>query len=235
MVEKFDTQNISNAPPPEITDIEETDIRKLALKFQTILSEKQSFNQGISHELRTPLQVMKNSIVLMNETYDGLKSDANFHSLTKATRRMERISTAFLWLTNTKDHKEECDVEDCLAEVIAETTPKLTKQSIALEVDMQGNPKVVMPKEVLELILFNLIGNVIQHAPNEQLTIKLNSVGVKLQNSLTHSKENAKGFDLGLTIVNGLANRFGFQLETSLTDESFTASLLFTPPQSLSS
>ena len=84
-----------------IDGIRESDVRMLAERFRQTLLEKQRvvseqlmFNQGISHELRTPLQIIKHSLELLEEEIGDIGERPSFARLQRASKRMERISSA---------------------------------------------------------------------------------------------------------------------------------------------
>lgn len=215
-----------------INRIRETDVRMLADKFRRVLIDKQAmvneqivFNQGISHELRTPLQIIKNSLELLQIDIQDIDQEPPFERLRRATRRMEGISSAFLWLTTSDSYNAESSVAKCLGTVLDELEPVLNEQQIRTELTVKCDMLVRVPTPVIELMLYNLISNVARHTSRSKLSITIVSNAVTLENPADRSDATQDGFRLGFDIVQRLADRFGLLFEHSQHTQSFRTSI----------
>ena len=212
--------------------IRETDVRMLAHNFRRVLIAKDSlvreqiaFNRGISHELRTPLQIIKSSLELLQEDFRDIDREPAFDRLKRAARRMERISTAFLWLATSDSYEAESSAADCLAAILAELGQALDERHIRVDLRVESDMSVRAPAPVLELMLYNLISNVARHARQTALSITVEQDAIALENPAEHTDTTPNGFGLGLSIVESLAHRFGLCFEHSQEKQIFRTSV----------
>lgn len=199
-----------------IDGIRESDVRMLAERFRRTLLEKQrvvseqlTFNQGISHELRTPLQIIRNSLELLEEEIGDIGQQPSFARLQRASKRMERISSAFLWLTTSDSYTAAANVGECIGAVLTELRPLLDERNIECQLTIDSDLALRVPASVIELMFYNLISNVARHTSNSDLSIQVEHESVTMQNPLAGRDVTHDGFRLGLDIVERLAERFG--------------------------
>jgi|GEM_PF-2750853 len=209
-------------------DVQEMDIRQLALRFQEILHEKHAFYQGISHELRTPLQNMKNSMTLLQLDHPEIASDRSLITCQKSITRMERISEAFLWLTHDGDCAGQTDVNQCVHRVLGELKPVLEHNKLSCDLAEEATLYARIPDVVMELMVFNLVSNAIVHSGEGGLSISITANAISFSNSLDPAT-NKEGFSVGLSIVQRLASRFSLTMVQNRGDDGFVVRLGFAP------
>jgi len=231
----------------QLIDIEEADIKaiaeqlELALTKQAQLIEEQvAFNQGMSHEIRTPLQVMGHSLELIEVNQPALYQQASVQRLVKSLARIKRISNALLWLTSKDQFQGKTDINTVLNKVIleSEALSTLHKLNISLDKTTQSPTSASIPEEVIELIFFNLINNAIHHGLHTEGTLGLNiTIGQHavtftnaIANELEHELSKQQHFNLGLTLIKNLAERFEHHFTTEVTNNHFSATLSFSQP-----
>ena len=236
-------QNKTGSQSNQITqtiDIEEADVRIIAEqleqaldKQQQLIEEQIAFNQGMSHEIRTPLQVMSHSIELIEVNHAELYQQPSVQRLVKSLARAKRISNALLWLTSKDEYQENNCLNSVLKAVLVESKNLANVHQLNITLDNINDcqPKVLMPEDVLELIFFNLINNVIHHGKQQDGTICL-SINIT-ENEITFSNEQASDmadqqhFSLGLKLIEKLTERFQLDFNTTIIDQQFNATLSY--------
>ncbi len=220
----------------QLETITEQDVKGIAeqlvnaLEAHAFVNEQQiAFNQGMSHELRTPLQVMTHSIELLLHQYPELAGTPSFNRLQAAVNRMKRLANGLLWLTSAEPVSEPFNAEHEIEKMHSELTALLVVQQAELDINLQGQLYLKMPSIVFELIVFNLLGNFLQHnkmhrhAKTWQITIFDSSIEFK--NKCDESDELQKGFGLGLKLVEKLASRFDLRVTTQHANDMFSVIL----------
>ena len=220
----------------EINEIEETDVKAIAeqleqalAKQQQLIDEQIAFNQGMSHEMRTPLQVMSHSMELIEANHAQIYRQPSLQRLVKSLARIKRISNSLLWLTSKEEYQGISCVNTVLKQVLSES--KLLASSHQLNITLTNinhyQPQISIPENVLELIFFNLINNVIHHGKRQEGAIALTiSIG---ENEILFSNEQASGvgeqqhFSLGLELIKKLTERFNLDFKTQITNNKFKA------------
>lgn len=224
----------------QIIEIEEEDVKAIAEqleqaleKQQQLIDEQIAFNQGMSHEIRTPLQVMSHSMELMEVNHAELYRQPSMQRLVKSLGRIKRISNALLWLTSKEKYNEVACVNTTLNQVLVESKSLAGAHQMNITLENLNNyqPKVLMPINVLELIFFNLINNVIHHGKQQEGTIALTiSIG---KNEIVFSNEQAsemgeqQHFSLGLKLIKKLTERFNLNFKTQTINNIFKANIYF--------
>ncbi|MGH1372744.1 MAG: sensor histidine kinase [Cellvibrionaceae bacterium] len=217
-----------------LDDIDEEDIRLLASQLvdaidqrTNMLEEQIVFNQGMAHEIRTPLQVMSNSVELMTSTVDGVDAIPAFHRLNNAILRMNRISSALLWLTSTSKETHNSDAKEIIKNVLRESTQLLETHKITLTVNEHHSLELPVPAVVLELITLNLLTNVIHHSQAEGTVrvwaIDIHEHYVVFSNPVTTepAATRRQGFGLGLMLVSKLAEKFSIDFKATRDGDQY--------------
>ncbi|WP_076410445.1 sensor histidine kinase KdpD [Shewanella sp. UCD-KL12] len=231
----------------QLIDIEEADIKAIAEQLEQALTkqaqlieEQTAFNQGMSHEIRTPLQVMDHSLELIEVNQPALYQQASMQRLVRSLARIKRISNALLWLTSKDQFQAKSNINKVLDKVILESKALSTlhKLDISLENTAQYPTSASIPEEVIELIFFNLINNAIHHGLHCEgalgLNITIEQHGITftnaIANELEHELSKQQHFNLGLTLIKNLAERFSHHFTTEVTNNHFSATLSFSQP-----
>ncbi len=221
-----------------IANIEEEDIKRLAVKLRNSLDEKEqlieeklTFNQGMSHELRSPLQVIASSMELISAKEPQLNNMQAYKRLEKAIVRMRRISASFLWLTSKEENENESDVVQSVQQITTDLSDVLNVHKMKVALTLGHDLHFKMPNEVCELIIANLIGNAINHARHNEngktLTIKFSENGVEFSNDIGDDAfSRKKGFGIGLSLVSKLAQRFDLVFKVWSEESIFFVALL---------
>jgi len=233
--EKYQTDKVKKT----INDIHEQDIKLLATKLVSALDQKASlleeqivFNQGMAHEIRTPLQVMSHSMELMEATSKEVATKPAFKRLNKSILRVNRISTALLWLTSNASETHETEVTSVIKNVLEESQILLEAHHIEVQINEHSQLSLPLPEVVVELIIFNLLTNVVHHCQMAtsqkywQIDIRQNDITFTNPTEESTTQDRAtQGFGLGLMLVQKLTEKFGVKFSVMQQEKTFKVSL----------
>ena len=198
----------------------------------------QRFIGDASHELRTPLTVIKGYVELAQSTEDTERQSAYLERSSTEIKRMENIIGDLLFLAEVGESQEivEEDVEFTAllkdeVEILRALQPRRT-----IQVETDGPLVVKADPKLLQRLLGNIFSNIRRHTPDEapvratlkksghHLTLTVEDGGPGLSEypnknrfkrfSQSRSKEGG-GSGLGLSIVSGVAEHYGAELELS--------------------
>lgn len=234
-----------------LQDIEEQDVKSIAIELQSalqlkahalqqkreILEQQVTFNRGMAHELRTPLQVMRHSVELLGECHPVLVESAAFRRLDSAMHRTIRLTNGLLWLTSEQAFTDKIDVQETVQNSILSLKDLSEIHSIVIDLEVKDNFRLGMPAVVLDLILFNLFNNVVTHAspvlasePEIQTkwTVVIDKNQITCGNAIiesAHEQAANHNFGIGLELVSRLAQRFGCNSTHKIQNGNFIARL----------
>lgn len=218
----IDSKKTTNIDESLLEKIKEQDIKEIARELQNALSQKSTlldqqvmFNQGMAHELKTPLQVMRHSIELLNETHQELSLSPAFIRLENAMDRMQRLSNGLLWLTSEQRFEGCINVKQTIESAIASLQDLAKAHQVTIDFKVEQDFSLQMPKSVLELIVFNLFNNVVNHGKAIGGKIKwlivVDNNEIRFANLIADNdviEIQEQHFGIGLTLVSQLTKRF---------------------------
>lgn len=242
-VEKQHIKRKSGKNSFRLTGTEQKDeIGFLATTLQNTLGElndsvkrESDFNRDISHELRTPLTVLNNTLALASQR--PLNND-DIQQLNDSSDSMNQLVTTLLALARAETVKKEsinlCSfLEDCIIDL----QHKMTEQQFAVKLIVDESYSIVSNKQLLVLLINNLIENAIAHAASNKLTIRLdldnekaailifeNSLNSQLHNNITHAKvksKNSQGLGQGLYLVSRVIEALHWKFEIATESDCF--------------
>ena len=232
-------QSVTAVDHAEIERIEEEDVKQIARELFNALDTKAraveqqaAFSQGMAHELRTPLQVMTHSLELLAQTQPQLSGSAPFARLEKSITRMQRISDGLLWLTSTQVFTGSINVDEIVKDTLASLESEVLTHHVDVSIDVRQPCQLPLPEEVMALIVFNLLNNLVHHGKSSGGQLPWRIVIDKRCISFSNPSERAaqvplqaQGFGIGLLLVEKLARRFSIGFECKAQDGWFSASL----------
>ncbi len=185
------------------------------------------FNRGLSHELRTPLQVAGNALELLRMRQDALGADPALARLQRAVTQMQDICAAFLWLVRGAADAGSCDAADVLRQRIELHSALHPRHQFELH-GTDGALPCPVPREVLAVMIDNLLRNAVQHGSGRDIACRLRAGQFSVSNRLdaTAEEDASGGNRVGLLIVERFCQRLDWRLELrSDGDERIRATL----------
>ncbi|MDX1478825.1 MAG: PAS domain-containing sensor histidine kinase [Saprospiraceae bacterium] len=222
-----------------------------ALQKEKELNElKSRFVSMASHEFRTPLSTILSSIALIRRYTEGHqqpKRDKHIKRVTAAVETLNGILNDFLSISKIEEGKIEMKQEPCrinviCSEVLDEIEGLLKKGQTIRHEDASGNLEIVVDRNILKNILFNLVSNAIKYSgegkpihcrtftENGELCFEITDEGIGIPETeqkylfsrffRASNATNIQGTGLGLNIVAGYVDMLGGRIEfTSQTNE----------------
>ena len=219
-----------------------------ASRLGQFVDRERAFTRDASHELRTPLAVIRVAGDMM--TADEQLSPMSKRALKRiqgAGRDMEALIEAFLILAREEDTglpDDDFAVGDILAEEVEKARVMLGAKPVSLELVKNADFHLLAPSRVLSVLVANLLRNASHHTDQGSIIVTLDpgkvtitDTGVGMSSAaLSHAFEpyqdgdgrKPAGQGLGLSIVQRLSRRFGWDIRLdSSPGEGTVATLTF--------
>lgn len=205
-------------------------IDRYRMRMARALQREREFSADASHELRTPLAVIQNAAEIIEE--DGQTSERSRRAALRianaATRMNDTVSTLLLMVREAQPDTqyEEVSVADCIESCLQQQQE--TGTPIKVEWHKDGDPRLRAPRAAIDSIVGNLIRNAFEHSGARNIALRLEAgrfvvtddgVGIDepdLRFILEHGRRGSSavgsGYGIGLSLVQRLCKRFGWQL-----------------------
>lgn len=196
--------------------------------MQETVKREYEFNRGISHELRSPIQVAQSAVELLELTSTENNASAKVVSrLQRSVGEMNEITEAFLWLSSPRNLEEAEYVSvaqiKSLVELLHRNTPT---DEIQLCTALANERLLPIPKNVVAVVIRNLVKNAISHGQDKTVLINLNRDEIRITNTVNPAAKQSSSFGVGLPIVGGLLERFDCQIKSEINDTQYKAIVL---------
>jgi histidine kinase len=234
--------------PGDIASGDLDELAQLALSFNQMAEKlyqtenmRRQLIGDVSHELRTPLTTIKGS---MEGLIDGIlpSTPETFQNIYQEADRLQRLVADLQELSRVESgavplHLEPQDIAPLIESVIHRLNPQFQEKGVSLTVEISpALPQIFIDGDRISQVLINLLGNALQHTPEEgNVSLKAQQSGkmieVRVQDSgtgisaehLPHlftrfyradkSRSRAKGGSgIGLTIAKHLIEAHGGQI-----------------------
>lgn len=183
--------------------------------LQMVEAERQTL-AFLGHELRTPLQSARTSLAILT---DDRADQRAWERLERALARLTRASQAVLWLSSDAviaTSHEGGAASTCIQGLVDEFKPLATLRGQIFVVDVSDRLYWSAPSELVETLLANLLLNAIQHGCAGVVRLHADATQLSLRNPISH--EMQAGFGLGLSVVQRLAQRVGWEVRFEQDD-----------------
>lgn len=214
------------------------EIQRLAADFDTyhlrlhdFIERERLFTGDVSHELRTPLAVIQGATdLLMADPDIDQKNQLRIARIDRAVAEMGEISGALLALAREQDTPDiqggDCDVVEVAEELVSRHRHLLRDKPVTMSVKVIERPKVAADHAVLAMILGNLLRNALTFTDSGEVLISIESDAVQVEDTGQGLQTpdvqqlfrpyvrggNSKGAGLGLSLVQRLCERQGWQV-----------------------
>jgi len=216
-------------------------------RIGAFVEREHQFTRDASHELRTPVTVIKGAIELLSKQLNPAEPSVlrPLYRIQRQVNNMEKIIETLLWLSREEistDPDQIFSVLSLVRDTIEENRQIIADKSIEINLVAEGDPVLNVPELLFKIALTNLIQNAVRYASKGHITVCVRDDrvlvsdtgaginGSELENIMRpHVRSiGSKGFGLGLSIVQRLCARFGWQFEIeSEVGRGTTAQLIF--------
>lgn len=216
---------VPDAPWQELREIE---LALLTGKHEVaaVFAREQEFSRFASHELRTPNMVIQGSAALLGKVTDLPAPAARAASrIRTASDEMALLTETFLLL----GRKEEVErppqlVAPLIQRELARLAPLLRRESLDIRLRLDEESEVHAPLSLLAIALGNLLKNALSYAEGH-IEIALQGQVLTISNPTAAAPDQILGYGCGLTIIQRICEKLGWQIETRLEDGVFSARL----------
>ena len=200
-----------------VHDVTDRKDRELELKRRN--EQLDRFAGVVSHDLRNPLHVASSALHLAKET----GSEAHFHRVERAHRRMEQLIQDLLMLA--REGEEIADRESVsLAEIARTSWDTVSTNGATLEID--GDRTLLADPNRLQQLLENLYRNSVEHTESD-VTVRIAAtddgflvaddgpgIPLSVRESVLEGDYSTEdgGLGIGLMVVDHVASAHGWEL-----------------------
>lgn len=224
-------------------------IDRYRLRMGEALRREREFSADASHELRNPLAVIQNAAeIIEDDAATPERSRRAARRIHGAALRMSETVSTFLLMVREPEADPDHDpvaVAECVEAALQQQAALAHAARLQVRWQCEADPQVRAPRAAVASIVGNLIRNAVEHSGGRQVLVRLEAgrfvvaddgVGVSEQelSRLTEhgwrGRTAANGYGIGLSLVQRLCERFGWELVlTSRPGAGTRAEWRFTP------
>lgn len=229
-------------------DFQGDEISRIARAFDVYLERldqfverERSFTAAASHELRTPLSVMLGALDVLDTQAQSPATQRAVARLRRACSDMRTFIEAALLLAReeatTLQDDQPAVLADVLQHLLEDMQPQLRERNIRVTVDVPADFTLPQPRNLLQIMLGNLLRNAIEHTRDGSIDVQLHERTLTLRDSgsgiaaehLAQVFERGfttkpDGVGLGLNLVRRICDRCGWRV--ALTSEPGSGTLV---------
>ena len=221
---------VPDAPWQELREIE---LALLAGKHEVaaVFAREQEFSRFASHELRTPNMVIQGSAALLGKVTDLPAPAARAASRIRAASDEMALLTETFLLLGRKEAVERPPqwVAPLIQRELARLAPLLQRENLDIRLNLDEQSEVQAPLSLLAIALGNLLKNALSYAEGH-IEIALQGQVLTISNPTAAAPDQILGYGCGLTIIQRICEKLGWQIETRLEDGVFSARLAMNAP-----
>ena len=216
---------VPDAPWQELREIE---LALLAGKHEVaaVFAREQEFSRFASHELRTPNMVIQGSAALLGKVTDLPAPAARAASRIRAASDEMALLTETFLLLGRKEAVERPPqwVAPLIERELTRLAPLLQRENLDIRLNLDEQSEVQAPLSLLAIALGNLLKNALSYAEGH-IEIALQGQVLTISNPTAAAPDQILGYGCGLTIIQRICEKLGWQIETRLEDGVFSARL----------
>lgn len=229
-------------PPDEVGRLADT-LRDAFRRIHQFIEREQRFTQDASHELRTPLAVIESCAEMLAKSPDPEQAAVLVDRIRSAALSMHLSVDVLLALARENDpacSNERTAVLPIIERCIVNHASLLEGKPITLSVSVDPDWRIAGDPAALQVLVANLISNAFRYTEQGEIRIERDGdellvidsgsgIDEELQPDVTKPavKGHASpGLGLGLSIVERLCERCGWQFRLASSAEGTTARLV---------
>ncbi|MEJ2393475.1 MAG: HAMP domain-containing sensor histidine kinase [Candidatus Thiodiazotropha sp.] len=247
----------ADAPPPLADAFPWQEVQQLAADFDSYLirlhdfiERERLFTGDVSHELRTPLAVIKGATeLLLDDPNLDPRNQQRVARIGRAVAEMGEISGALLALAREQDgapvNSGRCDAEAVAVELIERYQTLVRSKALKLTLKVDAKPQLKADHAVLAMVMGNLLRNALNFTQSGEVCLRLGTDSIQVEDTGQGVDENhipqlfkpyvrgdnSQGAGLGLSLVQRLCERQGWEVSLSNRASGGTVALLQLQPQ----
>ena len=222
------------------------EVTAMSLRVNKDYQELKNFVENASHELMTPLAVINSKLDTLLQSGELTNRQGTLigevYDMVSKMRKLNKTMLLISKIENRLIHeKETLDMQHIITDVINDFQELLAAKSIVLTSNLQPT-EVSINKELLYIMLNNLLGNAIRHNYiGGQIVITLNPNKLVIANTgqaeplkkdvifqRFHKSPESDGSGLGLTLSRQICEASGFSLTYAYEQNMHTFIIDFT-------
>ncbi|MRG44246.1 sensor histidine kinase [Chitinophaga sp. SYP-B3965] len=249
-IKRFDLDNPDNIHF-EQTGIAEFDelnesLKRLLQANITVYNQQKEFADNASHELQTPLAIVQSKLELLSQS--KTIDDEQYHLIEAAQSALTRaghINKNLLLLTKIENKqfadKASIDLYALVQDLSTQFAPFFEEKGCELRVDAQHPLIVEGNRNLIEILIGNLLTNAIRHTPGAGIiNVHLDTDRLTVSNPGTEplnrsqlfkrfasASQHSPGTGLGLALVKQIVIRYQWNVEYAFRDGNHHFYLIF--------
>lgn len=214
-------------------------LERMIQRVDEFVAREREFTRDASHELRTPLAVIRSACERMGArgTLDD-ETRRQLDHVDQSAQQLEQTVATLLELAREESHAEapgDTAVLALLERAIVDQSHLLASRDVEVHVDVPAHLRTRLPKNVLHIVLSNLVGNAFAHTRDGTIEIRMEGTRLRIINPSAAIPADvfqpyvrgaaSTGYGIGLAIVRRLCARHGIAVGLDLERERTLASL----------
>ena len=195
------------------------------------------FLRAASHELRTPITTISASGDMLERLSDQIPGSAQraVARIQRSVQSMQSLVITLLWMSrnnNLDTQYESIETEALLDKIVDGQRYLLSQKQVEVETNVSCG-EIYQPKELVEVVLTNLVRNAFQHGGQGNVAMLLSEEGFEISNTtpdpnLSDKSTRDTSFGIGLELVERVCHSQGWQLSHQQHQDKFTVCVQFT-------
>lgn len=197
--------------------------------------EQKEFTENASHEMQTPLAVIRGNMEMLMQSPHLSENDmAHIERIERSIQKLSSLNKTLLLLAKIENKQfkdtQKLRIAPILLETIGQYEDRIKTQNITLEIDVLNEIEIAMDPVLAEILFNNLILNAIRHnLVGGKIIVTCSKNELRISNSgkplpfnetelfdrFKKSHESTDSTGLGLSIVKGIVNSYGYSIEYS--------------------
>ncbi len=210
-----------------------------------LLERERAFTADVSHELRTPLTAIQTgSELLLDEPGLPPKAREQAERIGRGAARLSGLVNVFLLLAREQDGglRDDIDLRECAEQAVESIRERAQAKGLTLDVDIPHGIVVSAPRNALQVVLSNLLGNAVRYTESGGIRLKASAEAVEITDTgcgvepgkipdlfrrfRRGDSHSGEGFGLGLAIVKRICEQIGWRIGIEPRPEGGTRVLL---------